>query len=192
LNFARYETHSNNDIVGLTALLKNRGIGADAVKTVANVLEYGGAKARSSDLFGTQDAVKITKRLFQGLKEVENIYTQHQPHLLETVRDLSRGRLRESQFPLVDLTTASGGQSLNQGQQQQQQQQPVPGEVIVFFVGGATYEESAAVFQFNNSNPQNCRVILGGTCVHNTESFLEEVAAAVEGVNVRFARRLVT
>ncbi|CAG0919451.1 unnamed protein product [Notodromas monacha] len=171
----RYETHSNNDIMGITGLLKNRGIGTDAGKIVASMLEYGGAKARGGDLFGTQDAVKITKRLFQGLKEVENIYTQHQPLLVETVRLLSRGRLKEMNYPFVTPSDATR----------------IPSEVVLFIVGGATYEESAAIFQFNNNNPSGTRVILGGTTIHNSESFLEEVSSAVEGIHVRHARRLV-
>jgi hypothetical protein len=32
------------------------------------MLEYGGRKARGSDLFGNQDPVAITKRLLKGLK----------------------------------------------------------------------------------------------------------------------------
>ena len=35
---------------------------------VQSLLDYGGKKARGSDLFGNQDAVAITKRLLKGLK----------------------------------------------------------------------------------------------------------------------------
>ena len=35
---------------------------------VQSILDYGGKKARGSDLFGNQDAVAITKRLLKGLK----------------------------------------------------------------------------------------------------------------------------
>lgn len=38
------------------------------LKLVPAVLEYGGRKARGSDLFGNQDAVAITKKFFKGLK----------------------------------------------------------------------------------------------------------------------------
>ena len=35
---------------------------------VQAILDYGGRKARGSDLFGNQDPVAITKRLLKGLK----------------------------------------------------------------------------------------------------------------------------
>lgn len=48
-------------------------------------------------------------------------------------------------------------------------------------VGGATYEESTCVHQLNLSNP-GVRIVLGGTHILNTASFLQEVEAATEGV----------
>lgn len=43
-------------------------------------------------------------------------------------------------------------------------------DVIIFVVGGVSYEESAAVNAFNARHP-NVRVILGGTHVHNSDSY---------------------
>lgn len=58
---------------------------------------------------------------------------------------------------------------------------PRPQHVVVFLVGGATYEESLAVHQFNVKNT-NVRVILGGSTLHSSSSFLSSVEAAMEGV----------
>ncbi len=44
---------------------------------------------------------------------------------------------------------------------------PRPQDVIVFIVGGATYEEAFAVANINRTT-QGVRVILGGTTVHNS------------------------
>jgi hypothetical protein len=43
--------------------------------------------------------------------------------------------------------------------------------IIVFFVGGATFEEAAAVAALNAANP-NQRIILGGTYIHNSQSYV--------------------
>ena len=43
---------------------------AVSVQMVQAILDYGGRKARGSDLFGNQDPVAITKRLLKGLKVV--------------------------------------------------------------------------------------------------------------------------
>lgn len=56
-------------------------------------------------------------------------------------------------------------------------------DVIVFVVGGVTYEESLTVHQLNrSSNMGGARVVLGGSTVHNTESFLEEVQTSTQGL----------
>ncbi|KAJ8876167.1 hypothetical protein PR048_024076 [Dryococelus australis] len=168
----RYEKHTNNDIVGLVELLKKKNIPENLTKAVLNVLEYGGTHARQSDLFGTQDAVvKITKNIFKGLSGVENIYTQHTPLLKETLEDLVKGKLRDGAFPFL------GGGYMNRRLQ----------EIIVFMVGGTTYEESLAVHQLNKSS-LGVRIVLGGTSVHNSTSFLEEVHAATQGVIRRHVR----
>ena len=43
-----------------------------------------------------------------------------------------------------------------------------PQDIIVFMVGGTTYEEALAVYELNKANP-GVRIILGGTTVHNSE-----------------------
>ena len=44
---------------------------------------------------------------------------------------------------------------------------PRPQDIIVFVVGGVTYEEAMAVSILNKTTP-GVRVVLGGTTVHNS------------------------
>lgn len=167
-----YEKHTNNDIVGLVDALKHRGVPEYLTKLVHNVMEYGGTHARQSDLFGTQDAVvKITKTFFKGLSGVENVYTQHNPLLKETLEELIKGKLKESAFPYL-----GSGQLMRR-----------PQDIIVFIVGGATYEESLTVHQLNKNN-FGVRIVLGGTAIHNSNSFFEEIHQAMQGVTIRHTR----
>ena len=53
-----------------------------------------------------------------------------------------------------------------------------PQDIIIFMVGGVTYEEAKMIAQVNASSP-GVRVVLGGTSVHNSTTFLEEVENAV-------------
>ena len=62
-----------------------------------------------------------------------------------------------------------------------------PQEVIVFTIGGVTYEESLAVHQVNSTVP-GVRVLLGGTSVHNSRSFLDEVLTATQAAHALQAR----
>ena len=103
-------------------------------------------------------------RFNKGVKGVENVYTQHSPRLEGTLQDLIKGRLRDALFPFVD----GGGVTRDK-----------PQDVIVFMIGGTTYEEAKMVAQVNASSP-GVRVVLGGTTVHNSRSFLEEVEDAVD------------
>ncbi|XP_075983974.1 vacuolar protein sorting 45 [Anticarsia gemmatalis] len=171
----RYEKHASNALPSLIEALKTRGAPEQLVKSVVNLLEYGGAHARQSDLFGLQDAVKITKRLFKGLNGVENIYTQHTPLLKDTLEDLIKGKLRENLYPTL------GGDDTAYGRR--------PQDIIVFIVGGATYEEALCVHQINQAYP-GVRVVLGGTTVHNSTSFFEEVKAAMQGVHRTHTRHI--
>jgi len=104
------------------------------------------------------------ERFSRGLKGVENVYTQHSPRLESVLQDLIKGRLSQSLYPFVE----GGGQTRDK-----------PQDIVVFMVGGTTYEEAKMVAQVNASSP-GVRVVLGGTTVHNSVTFLEEVDDAVE------------
>lgn len=43
-----------------------------------------------------------------------------------------------------------------------------PQDIIVFIIGGATYEEALSVYNLNRSMP-GVRIVLGGTTIHNTK-----------------------
>ena len=114
----------------------------------------------------------------RGLKGVENVYTQHSPRLEVTLQNLIKGRLKEPQYPFVE----GGGITKDK-----------PQDIIVFIIGGATYEEAKMVAQVNASSP-GVRVVLGGTSIHNSTTFLEEVDDAVsswpESIPITAAARL--
>lgn len=118
------------------------------------------------DLFQSGSFFSGARDRFQrGLKGVENVYTQHSPRLELTLQDLIKGRLKEGLYPFVE----GGGSTRDK-----------PQDIIVFIVGGTTYEEARVVAQINASSP-GVRVVLGGTTVHNSATFLEEVVDAVDG-----------
>lgn len=157
----RYERHSNSILSALMDELGRRGVSERHRRMVHSLVEYGGKRVRGSDLITPTDAVAITKQFFKGLKGVENVYTQHQPLLHDTLDQLIKGRLKDSQFPYL------GASSLRDR----------PQDIIVFLIGGATYEEALTVYNLNRSMP-GVRIVLGGSNIHNTKSFLEEVMLA--------------
>lgn len=100
---------------------------------------------------------------FKGLKGVENVYTQHSPRLELTLQNLIKGRLREPQYPFVEAGETTKDK---------------PQDIVVFLIGGVTFEEAKTVSQINASSP-GIRIVLGGTTVHNSATFLEEMEDAV-------------
>uniref|UniRef100_A0A669EGB0 Vacuolar protein sorting-associated protein 45 n=1 Tax=Oreochromis niloticus TaxID=8128 RepID=A0A669EGB0_ORENI len=157
----RYERHSSSILSSLMDELSRRGVSERHRRMVQAVVEYGGKRIRGSDLITPTDAVSITKQFFKGLKGVENVYTQHQPLLHDTLDQMIKGRLKDSQFPYL------GASSLRDR----------PQDILVFMIGGATYEEALTVYNLNRSTP-GVRIVLGGSNIHNTKSFLEEVMSA--------------
>lgn len=136
-------------------------------------MDYAGIAQRQSDLFDTsipQDVSSIRRRLFKGVQGVDNVYTQHKPLLVSTLTAALKGRLRENHFPYCGNPPPAGVDS-----------PPRPQVIVAFIVGGITLEEAYSVHHFNASNPA-VRVYLGGNHVHNSDSFLESVNEAMEGL----------
>lgn len=99
--------------------------------------------------------------MIKGMKGVENIYTQHSPYIKEVAEEVAKGRLRPTQFPYLGTV----------------QLQERPREIILFVVGGVTYEESLAIHNLNCDLP-GVRIILGSNHIHNFCSFVDDVRSA--------------
>jgi len=173
----RYQRFNGNNIVGIVELLKQHSISEQDARLVYVMLNFAGQAERQEDLFSNGNFFSRGKSALKGLKGVENVYTQHTPPLVETVELLLKGRLKEAGYPHLSFPddTTSASSSL-----------PAPTrpiELIVFVVGGTTYEEARSIALlnerlasgqgFSGPGPQpqpGARVILGGSCVHNSKS----------------------
>lgn len=168
----RYQKFHGNQIAAVVDALIAAGVGADKARLVYVMLNFAGADVRQDDLFMNDNLFSRGKSALKGLKGVENVYTQHTPHLLDTLDLLLKGRLTERSYPFMEGDEGARAQR--------------PQDIIVFIVGGTTYEESRSIALLNQrlagheGGPGGTRVLLGGSCVHNSTSFLEMVMAAAE------------
>jgi vacuolar protein sorting-associated protein 45 len=157
------------------------------------MLNFAGAEQRQDDLFANENFFSRGKSAFKGLQGVENVYTQHTPHLVETIDSLVRGRLRESSYPFIE-----GQQGITRDRQVSARLvrgvgrarssdrcygfYSRPQDVIIFVIGGSTYEEARAVAKLNEqlasglpgssqgfSGGGATRLLLGGTGVLNSK-----------------------
>ncbi|CRK19145.1 hypothetical protein BN1708_012541 [Verticillium longisporum] len=166
----RYEKNPSNALPMLIDLLVAAGdVSPRHADRVRKVLAYHSSLQQShtqtgiTDLFESAGIFSGARDRLKGLKGVENVYTQHTPLLENTLQNLIKGKLKDQQYPFVE----GGGTTRDK-----------PQDIIVFMIGGATYEEAKMIATINASSP-GVRVVLGGTTIHNTATFLEEVEDAV-------------
>ena len=153
----RYE--NDEKVFKLKELLKKIGLADQQVKLIDYLIEYGGKAKRGGDLFQNKNLLAKGSKMFKSyFSEVQNVLLQHKPLLSTTLDSLFKGKLISSEFPGT----------------QQFDPKDKPTNVIVFQIGGTTYEESKEVAV--TYNQQEVRVILGGNTVHNMKSFLADVS----------------
>lgn len=153
----RYEGDTN--LSDFESILKDSGISQDHIRFKDYILQYAGKDKRSPLLFKkTRDILsKGINFLRSNFEDVQNVFTQHKSLLYSILDQLLQKKLSESDFPYV-----------------QGQVYDVPENVVVFIVGGATFEEAWEVHQFNEKSQTN--IMLGGTIIHNSKSFIAECA----------------
>lgn len=166
----RYERHPQNALRILLGMLESVAHLSSADLAVVDImLSYAGAAARQGELFDDDSIFSKARSGIKGLKGVENVYTQHRPHLEQTLLDLSKARLSSTLFPYQKSKDGA-----NHGEIRDR-----PQEIIVCIVGGVTYEEAKVVREFNTSVP-GVRVVLGGTSIVNSTQFIKGIEEASE------------
>ncbi|KAK6362047.1 vacuolar protein sorting-associated protein 45, variant 2 [Orbilia blumenaviensis] len=153
----RYEKHPNNALPVLMDLLQVGGVSSTDCNSVRNLITFYHSLKSQEDIFEASDIFSLASRSLKGLKGVENIYTQHTPRMGQTLGSLIKGRLSLQSYPFME----GGGTTKDK-----------PQDIIVFMVGGATYEEARLIAQVNASTP-GVRIVLGGTSMLNSDSFIK-------------------
>jgi vacuolar protein sorting-associated protein 45 len=158
----RYEQSANLHLVQST--MSKGGVSQDGVDLVNTILRYGGVKSRGPGLYGDDHNLmsKMTKSFITSVHGVENVYSQHVPLVMDTLQSILKGKLSTKTHPIVPGSATDAGDA-------------VPQDVVIFMVGGITYEEGTKVAEFNQQMKGRMRVILAGSTVHNSTSFLDEL-----------------
>jgi len=153
----RYESSKNNNLPRLREQLRHRhgGRAAKNVRFVDLILNTCGKRFRTGDLFNNESTSSRLMSALKGLKGVENIYTQHTPYLDKILGNALANSLSQANYPFVDR--GRGG---------------VPTNILVFIVGGATYEEAMLV---RSKSKGRTNILLGGSCIHNSRTFMADV-----------------
>lgn len=150
-------------ISDLMKLLKSRGdISAEEIQFIRQLREFSLSKPQNPF---DETVQQVTRMIVQGVKGVENVLTQYRPSLFKILEDLRRGnKLKETSFAFHG----------------ERYREEAPKRLIIFYVGGVTYDEALVADQINRTNTQNMQVIVGGTSVLNFRTFMDEVSHAIK------------
>jgi vacuolar protein sorting-associated protein 45 len=126
-------------------------------------LKYGGTNVRGGDLFGEKNGLKkFMKAMTQGVQGVPNVYAQHVPPLMKILDQILKGHLLDTDFGIVNGQATPGIKKVK--------------DIIIFICGGVTFEEAQKIAELNQKiAPQGQKIIIGGTFIHNSTTFLQEV-----------------
>jgi len=156
----RYGSQNSNEVRSLIELLKQNGVPEEKTEIVDQLKRYVELDKRQNEESTTSTIFDKGKNVFKGLKGVENVYTQHTSKVSDIIQSLLKGKLKDQFYPYVEGSIRER-----------------PQDIIIFIIGGATYGEARDIAKLNEEIP-NVRIILGGTSIHNTSSFLSFVKNA--------------
>jgi len=132
------------------------------IDAIDEVLRIAGMASRGSDLFGTKGSVLSRVSSLIGGRQAENALLQHRPLLQDIIMEYAKGKLKVREFPALENEASL-------------QPQPKCDVLFVYILGGITYEECAAVANLNAQPELGIRIILGGPCVHNTKTYINDL-----------------
>ncbi|EJS43743.1 vps45p [Saccharomyces arboricola H-6] len=112
-------------------------------------------------------ARRFNSRMSSKNNKAENVYMQHIPEISSLLTELSRNTLSRDRFKAVNSQTHRTTQS--------QFSNDIPQDVILFVVGGVTYEEARLVHEFNETMNGKMRVVLGGTSLVSTKEYMDSI-----------------
>jgi vacuolar protein sorting-associated protein 45 len=172
----RYENSANLHML-LQAMSKG-GVPPHSISLVKSLLRYGGSKSRGPGLFhngGGDIMSRVTKNIVGAVQGIDNVYSQHEPLVMDTLQMLLKGKLSARDYPVAYGNSNAVTDPI------------LTDDVLIFMVGGVTYEEAYKIAEYNKSLAANAgggssggsnvrpQIILAGSTVHNSTSFLDEL-----------------
>lgn len=161
----RYRNHPHNATEQLIQTLGANFPGYDDLeRSVRNLVQIYTSTCPNfpqEDLFNQGSIFMRAQQGLKGLRGVENVYTQHKSLLESVLAQLVRNRLPREKYPYLQSTVTNVEYE--------------PTKIILFIIGGATFEEARIVGEFNRANPEY-EVVLGGTGILSAAKFQEALS----------------
>ncbi|ODV88232.1 hypothetical protein CANARDRAFT_192865 [[Candida] arabinofermentans NRRL YB-2248] len=166
----RYENHSNNQTTRLIKTLRQSGFPVEELQFVQVLLNYAGTRKRFSNeddsIFDKiQNSGLVNGLNLKGNTDSGNVYMQHVPRLHAVLTKLFRNKLSLKNYPILKPTGLESYTSSDK---------IPPQEIVVYFVGGVTYEEARLIAELNRNNA-SLKIVLGSTNIVNSSKFISNL-----------------
>lgn len=156
----RYASVANNHMEQfVNILLREFNIPESQLVAIRLLREWASPEKRSKglDLFENASLFSsFSDKVKRGLVGVQNIFTQHQPLIKKILMLLRENKLDATAYPYVVG----------------QPSRMPPTEVIIFVVGGITFEEAATIHSMKNDG---FSYLLGGTSIVRPDDFVRDI-----------------
>ncbi|OHT14200.1 Vacuolar protein sorting-associated protein 45 [Tritrichomonas foetus] len=150
----RYEGVKDNNIDDIKGALYSRHKGDRMVDELDRAILFAGNSYKRAEPLFLNKSLFSKARNFIGLDESgQNKFMQYTPHFASLVQKLEKKQFESPQFPSIRELPGT----------------LEPKKFIIFYVGGATYEEGRIAYQAASSGLD---IIVGGTTIHNMKSFV--------------------
>ncbi|VEU22546.1 DEKNAAC103459 [Brettanomyces naardenensis] len=171
----KYEKYTGNETSRLLRMLKKDHFPDQYIQFIAVLLKYAGSSKRLPndddsifDRVANSSGTLINGLTFGSHGDSSNVYMQHIPRLQNILMKVAKCKLNSSHYPYV-----KGGKQIEQ-EITGTGDRVSPQEIVIFIVGGVTYEEARLVAELNKTN-SGLRCLIGGTHIPSTNGFVENL-----------------
>ncbi|ETB57202.1 hypothetical protein YYC_05014 [Plasmodium yoelii 17X] len=156
----KYEDKEHIDVIKKE--LQKRNIEKDQISLIDSLMIYSNYQNRKNNLFKEQTFLDYAKTtITRTIKGTSNVFTLHKSYIYYLIEDIIKFKLDTNIYTATNLLNIvpNMNKKIN--------------SIIVFIIGGATYKEYRDVQDL--SEKYNINIVLGGTQIHNSQSFLADV-----------------
>uniref|UniRef100_A0A8C9LPI4 Vacuolar protein sorting-associated protein 45 n=1 Tax=Piliocolobus tephrosceles TaxID=591936 RepID=A0A8C9LPI4_9PRIM len=184
LDLIKNEKYTNYDVLRVSLLfclkyedkelikiIKNelikRNINQKQIILIDALLLYSNVQIRNNKLFKEQSLLNYAKStISRTIIGTPNVLTLHKSYIYFLLEDLIKSKLNNEIYTTTNLLNIEPNMN------------KTINSIIIFFIGGATYEEYKDIQQL--SKKYNIQFLLGSTQIHNSQSFLADVLQMVK------------
>ncbi|ODV62372.1 Vps45p [Ascoidea rubescens DSM 1968] len=190
----KYELYPQNQTKSLIKILKSQNIPSSKIDIIKNLLTYSSSRKRLNEFnaspfttikSNSTNLFKSLSLINKGDNDTENTsaFMQHIPRLQNVLLNAIDNKLSTKNYQTLDPYNSSNNISESISSFSSNNPTIKYTRIIVYMLGGVTYEEARIVNQLNEKNSnKGISIILGSDKILNTKKFLSDLEQMSESV----------